>query len=149
VTKQESIRGIEIDPFRRTVEAIDFPGGAKDISDILSANPKYSGLFCCSYHNIAKRDVDIFVCDEGMIIEGNPVFMFNGEPLAGIGLVIEHDAEGDSASFQGDIEAIRCAVQWTRLVSSGELGPMSEFQGDDGFFHIHTGTPILKKEEAN
>lgn len=108
------MRAILIDPFEKEVREIDWSGKYHDISNILD----------CQYFDVAYIGSDdgdvIYVDDEGLFREkGQEYFAFAGHPhpLAGYGLLVGTDAEGETV-------APKMSIDWvtTKTFFLGDMG---------------------------
>lgn len=88
--------GYLIDPEMGQITTVDYNGDYKEISKIIKAP---SGLFCVVPLYDDDR-VDVFLDDEGLYVENQYFWMHRNypQPLAGFGLVLGLDSEGDSVS---------------------------------------------------
>jgi hypothetical protein len=97
-----------IDPVEKTVTQVDHSGDYKEIQKAIGC-----GLFTCAYPPGVGADV-IYVDDEGLFVEGQSFFKFEGypHPLAGKGLVLGTTGEGDSKSPDTALETIKAKVRF-------------------------------------
>lgn len=114
------MRGILIDPWLKTVTEVDCPEGIDAMYRLLS-NPLGPEVdtFCCGM-NWPNGDM-LYVDDEGLLKRGMRLFNIDradGQPLAGNGLILGHDAEGNSVDAKFMLTEIQCKVAWTDLVTA-------------------------------
>jgi hypothetical protein len=84
-------KAILIDPFKRTVSEVDWNGDYHHIYQLTD----------CDTFDVARINAKgdgIFVDDEGLFKEEQAFFVYNGygNPLAGKGLILGSDREGES-----------------------------------------------------
>lgn len=95
-----------IDPTECTVTPVTYNGDYKQIS-------KHLG---CDYFDVVRiSDNDaIFVDDEGLLKDGQHFFAHPDypDPLAGRGLVLGTDDEGESVSPKVTLERLRSQIRW-------------------------------------
>jgi len=108
------MKAILIDPFEKEVREIDWSGNYHDISNILDAPH-----FDVAHFGSGDGDV-IYVDDEGLFREkGQEYFGFAGHPnpLAGYGLLVGTDAEGNTVAPQ-------ISLDWaaTKTFFLGDMG---------------------------
>lgn len=89
-----------IDPFAKTVSEIEYDGNYTSIYKLISSESKKVDTFTCV--NINEQEDTIFVDDEGLLgnLATQYFFSFNGNLLAGKGLVLGTNEEGESVSPQ-------------------------------------------------
>jgi hypothetical protein len=82
-----------IDPVTRTVEEVNYSNDFTDIYDLIDCD-----TFTCV--NFNKHNDTIFVDDEGLFKSDQQFFHVQGypQPLAGKGLILGTDDEGESVS---------------------------------------------------
>lgn len=97
-----------IDPFTQTVSEVEYSGNYQDIYEFIDCD-----TFTCV--DINEDGDTVFVDDEGLI-NGKPQEFFAirnyPQPLAGKGLVLGTDEEGESVSPVSSIEDIRSKIEW-------------------------------------
>ena len=116
-TDTTEIHGYLIDPFAETVTQVAYDGDFTCIYKHIKAS-----LFTTVY--LENRDA-IFVDDEGLFKDDQRFFMFKGyrEPLAGRGLVLGFNAEGDTTSPKITMEKL------TELISFGDVWDLMKKAG--------------------
>lgn len=100
------MQAILIDPYKQTIEVVDYSGDWRDIKALLG---------CELFTTVYIDDVDsIYVDDEGLYVEDQKFFKLQGygQPLAGRGLVLGTDEEGDSTDCVSTLEQIQDMVEW-------------------------------------
>lgn len=115
------MKAILIDPFARTVEEVEYTGEYTNINEHIKA--QYFDVV-----RINRKGDAIFVDDEGLI-NGNENQQFFGwigyaNPLAGRGLVLGTDDEGESISPSIDLETVRKHVIWMNADEVSFVPPM-------------------------
>lgn len=100
------MKGYLIDPFKKTIEEVDYDGNFLSIYDFIDAP-----LFTCVRINSAADFV--YVDDEGLL-KPNAFFQITGypNPLAGKGLVLGSDMKGDSVDPSVDLAWVTANVQF-------------------------------------
>lgn len=103
-----------IDPQEREIRQVDYDGDYKSIYRLLDID-----TFTAVELN-DKRDV-VYVDDEGLLKD--PVYFFTvegyGQPLAGKGLVLGTDGEGETVEPTLSLETLTQMVGWKRLTVTG------------------------------
>jgi hypothetical protein len=106
------MKAILIDPFTKTITEVEHNGDYKQIYELI-------GCYCFTAVNLDNKGNAVYVDDNGLIedIDNQQFFMiFNqdGVPavLAGKGLILGCDAEGESVSTTISLEAARSIVAW-------------------------------------
>lgn len=103
-------RAILIDPEARSVKEVQIGDHYKEISRAIG----------CDYFCLAAQGLDdLYVDDEGLLKEGIPVFEIDGQLLAGRGLVLGRDGEGESCDARSTVASVLGRVQWTDLLTTG------------------------------
>lgn len=97
------MRAILIDPDTETISEVDYNGDYRQIHKLIEA----------SCFDLARIDAcnSIYVDDEGMLV-GKKIFAYEGYPLAGKGLVLGVDDEGNSISPSLTLDQVKQAVRW-------------------------------------
>ena len=110
------MRGILIDPWLKTVTEVKCGPGIDDMYHLMSnpLGPKVS-VFCIG-SMFEDRDT-LFVDDEGLLKPGMHLFRVSGRPLAGNGLILGCDAEGNSVDAKSSLTEIQTMIEWTNLVT--------------------------------
>ena len=100
-----------INPFAREVTQVEHSGDLEQIYGFLG------GVRCVTCVTINQEGDGVFVDDEGLFNGDNEFFSVAGypEPLAGFGLVLGCDPEGESVAPALTFEALRDRVKfWDR-----------------------------------
>jgi hypothetical protein len=129
------INGVLIDPFALTVSQVEYDGDdITAIHRLLSHESMKVDTFTAV--NLDRGDA-IFVDDDGLSKPCDRFFLWRGyhEPLAGKGLVIGSDSEGDSQSPKMTLIQARNKIIFTEHVPGAGL--------------IRTGTPWKKKDTTS
>lgn len=104
------MKAILIDPREMDVTEIDVPlegGNYGAIAEALQCE-----LFTVAQYLNSEGDA-LFCDDEGMLHHPEHFFMFNGTPLAGRGLVLGSDEEGETTPpAAATVESVLKCVQW-------------------------------------
>lgn len=97
-----------IDPFMETVQEIDYSGDWKDIRTLLKCD-----IFTTVYFDDMSTD-SVFVDDEGLYVDNQRFFKLGGytQPLAGYGLVLGCNEEGDSVDCMSTLEDVANQIEW-------------------------------------
>lgn len=123
------MRAILIDPAARTVTEVEHNGDYRDI---------YRHIECDCFSVVGIDDVDsVFIDDEGLLKdEPGPFFALAGypQPLAGRGLILGCDEEGETIAARMSLDEARAMVSF----------PEAKFRGfehyeeasPDGFFVV-------------
>lgn len=91
------MRAILIDPFDESVTEVEYDGDYKNIYKLLSHPEHHVDCFTVVY---LENGDGIFVDDEGLFKDPKHFFTYTGydQPIAGKGLVLGTDEEGNSVS---------------------------------------------------
>lgn len=104
--------GYLIDPFAQTVTPVEYDGDYRSIYKLIG----------CSTFTVASSSegLDCYVDDEGLLNGPTDFFVFEDypQPLAGKGLVLSHDEEGDSvgALRRPDVRFVRPVMYGEELL---------------------------------
>lgn len=109
-----------IDPAARTITQVEYTGDYKNIYTHIEAN-------CFDVARVYKNGDGIFVDDEGLLNEPEHFFIHRNypNPLAGKGLMLGVDDEGESVEPGTDIETLRNDIAF---VSRDEVVAMIEMR---------------------
>ena len=114
------MKAILIDPYAQEIVEVEYSGDYNDI---------YKFLQCDLFTTVYMPDTtdSIYVDDEGLYVENQRFFKFAGypQPLAGMGLVLGCNDEGDSVSCESTLEQVKAQVEWCEEGTSVE--PMLTF----------------------
>ncbi|MGA0610027.1 DUF3846 domain-containing protein [Caldimonas sp. KR1-144] len=113
------MRAILIDPFERTITEIDTiePGNLDSYYAALSRPGAPVTTFDVARYD--EADIDIYVDDEGLITGRATAFFQLGDldPLAGRGVVVSTDDEGNSMPPRASLEQVRAMTRWITPIS--------------------------------
>ena len=111
-------KGYKIDAEKRTITEVEV-GDYKTIYPHLSTSIK--AVDCFTVVGIEKDD-SIYVDDEGLLTIqfDTPFFLYEGypQPLAGNGLVLGTDEEGESVDPKNTLEFIKSKVKFMNLIQA-------------------------------
>jgi hypothetical protein len=96
-----------IDPFAQTITEVEYSGDYKQIYSLIDAD-----LFtACQINRFGDT---VFVDDEGLFKQNREFFLINGysQPLAGKGLVLGSNDDGESIEPSITIDQCRAFVDW-------------------------------------
>ena len=111
------MRGILINPFDETIKEVNISGNIEDI---------YLLTECRTFDIVALSDKDdLYVDDEGLLYD-NRYFTIYGKAIAGRGLIMAHDDEGNSISTTLSLQEIKDVVEW--LPEGHRETPYMEFK---------------------
>ena len=104
------MRAYLIDPFARSVKQVEYRGAIEEIYSFIQAD-----CFDCCRFSTAHND-GVFVDDEGLFKPDQEFFMIGNypSPLAGRGLVIGCDSEGESISAKSSVDDLN--IRFGKLV---------------------------------
>ena len=107
------MRAILINPFEREITTVIRSDNYKDIYNYLSTDDFSVNNFAVVHWDEFN---DIFIDDEGLYVDDQAFFSIAGTHselvLAGKGLILGHDSEGDTTDTDLTLEEIRSAVTW-------------------------------------
>ncbi len=97
------MKGILINAATRTITKVEVPEGYKNIYPFLGEGVD---MFQCV--DISKNGDTIYIDEEGLLKPQDNFFLYKGygQPLAGNGLVLGTDNEGESQNAQTKLETI-------------------------------------------
>ena len=106
------MRGILIDPWLKTITEVQCGEGIEDMYRLMSnpLGPKVD-VFCIG-RGWPNGDV-LYVDDEGLLKRGMRLFLMDGQHLAGNGLILGSDNEGNSVDAKLLLKEVQCLVKWT------------------------------------
>jgi len=128
------MRAILIDPFTQTIEEVDYSGDYKDI---------YTLIECDLFTTVYCLEDTLFVDDEGLYVKDQRYFKVAGyaQPLAGRGLLIGTDADGENTDAKTRLNILEKVIQWCPEGMSVE--PRFEAIGLDDTFEGLTDKEIV------
>jgi hypothetical protein len=108
------MQGILIDPFTKTVSEVSYNGNYKEIY-------KLTG---CSTFTVIELDANgetLFIDDNGLLENPEHFFKWEGyeQPLAGKGLILGTDSEGESVGTKFTKEFVEAQVTWPEIALAG------------------------------
>jgi hypothetical protein len=123
------MHAILIDPYAKSISSIEYDGELSSLYSILS---------CATVQAVSiGHDHVIYLDEEGLLHEPKPFFQWEGapNPIAGRGLIVKIDSEGEDAAASLRLEAIEKlvsfpAVRFTGMTTSVEEG--------DGYTIVNT-----------
>jgi hypothetical protein len=151
-TTPAGIAGILIDPTTETITRVQCSGDLERANDLPGI---YELLQCDTIDLVYLRDEpteeSMFIDDNGLLgdLDRQSFFMLGGRPIAGRGLVLGADSDGESigtalsvAEIEQQVEFIDNHTARRRIVAQDEAAraSMRERFGDTGFV-IHAGLP--------
>ncbi len=103
------MRAILIDPFAETITEIDYSGDYRDIYKLIRIEDRPFIILQIAYHE------NMFLDDEGLYQPGQRFFRFAGYAgtLAGCGLIIGEDEDGESAATELPLAWVEQKVSFT------------------------------------
>lgn len=149
-------RGILINPYDETITEVR----DKFVEDYQNIHKNLTELGVHSVHTLTcvrlsnYGDV-IWLDDEGHLTAGRKCWSLTGYsyPLAGRGLILGTDHQGETTSCSGFITPafVHKLVTWLRLLTTAEFGPSRESTVDHPIFgrvvQITQGAPRVRYEE--
>lgn len=104
------MRAILINPFDQTVTEVDYSGDFRDIYKLIDAD-------CFDCARISRGD-GIFVDDEGLLNQPTHFFQHAEypNPLAGKGLIVGCDSQGESVSCKTTVEEVKSKVTFSNIL---------------------------------
>lgn len=131
------MQAILINPFDKTIEEIEYSGDWKDISSLLECD-----IFTTAYFD--DTDDSVYVDDEGLYVEDQAFFTIGNypQPLAGRGLILGCNDEGDSVDCKTTLEEAKAMVEF--------LGnnPMGKPEAEFNVFSFDEIEKLLEKLDA-
>lgn len=116
----KKLKGILIDPVAQTVTAVNVPRGYKNIYPFLSDPPNGLSVDRFTVVTLGHNDA-LYVDDEGLLKDPRYFFLWRGfpQPLAGRGLILGTDSEGESTDAAIDLSTARRSVVFTEMSVKG------------------------------
>lgn len=101
------MKGYLIDPFKRTIEEVEHNGSLDSIYELIDAR-------CFALAAFDGKGNSAYVDDEGLFRDGQEFFLMKNypQPLAGKGLILGCNDEGDSVSPTVSIDEVRAQVKF-------------------------------------
>ena len=111
------MRGILINPFDTTIKEVVYTGDFREIYDLIG---------CRTFDCVRIYETqDMYIDDEGLLIDNQMYFTMNDRVYAGKGLLLSHDDEGESTSTNLDLQMVEDMVEW--LPEGHKETPYMEF----------------------
>jgi hypothetical protein len=103
------MKAILINPFDKTITEVDYDGDFMHIYDLIDA-----GCFGCA--RISEGD-GIFIDDDGLLKNPTHFFLHSEyhSPLAGKGLILGCDDQGEAVSCKTTVEEVRAKVSFRNI----------------------------------
>jgi hypothetical protein len=132
-----TMRAILINPFAKTVSEVEFDGNWRSISAWLD----------CEIFTIIRlaRYETLFIDDEGLLTDKPQAFFaWQGypQPLAGRGLILGEDDEGETVATDLTIDEVRARVTFPAVEVVGWLPATSSEAGDS--FVVRGPHPVFE-----
>ena len=108
-----NVRAILIDPFACTVTEVEHDASDyRHIYTLLSHESMPVDCFTCAYSDRLQPGEAIYVDDNGLLKPCDRFFVFAGypDPLAGKGLILGSDEDGETAAATSDLDSIRARI---------------------------------------
>ena len=115
------VKGILIDPFACTVTEVEHDAESiNNIYDLISHETMPVDCFTCAYARALAPGDAIFVDDEGPFKKPDRFFTYPGnpQPLAGKGLLLGSDIDGNTSSALTPIYLARIGVLFFRTTNN-------------------------------
>jgi hypothetical protein len=105
------MRAILIDPKAKTITEVEYTGDYKNINEHIEAE-LFTVVGIDHYENEDRES--LFVDDEGLYKEDQYFFLWNGydQPLAGKGLILGYNAEGESIATSLGLDYVTSMVKF-------------------------------------
>jgi len=98
------MKGILINPFDTTIKEVVYTGDFREIYDLIG---------CRTFDCVRLYETqDMYIDDEGLLIDNQMYFTMNDRVYAGKGLLLSHDDEGESTSTNLDLQMVEDMVEW-------------------------------------
>jgi hypothetical protein len=111
------MKGILINPFDTTIKEVVYTGDFREIYDLIG---------CRTFDCVRLYETqDMYIDDEGLLIDNQMYFTMNDRVYAGKGLLLSHDDEGESTSTNLDLQMVEDMVEW--LPKGHKETPYMEF----------------------
>lgn len=129
------MRAILIDPFSKSITEVDHSGDYKQIYQFLQISSPFTSI------RLAPREV-LFIDDEGLLKDQAHQKFFKisaiAQPLAGRGLILGFNAEGESVGTNLTLSQIKANVGW--------CNPATRVQPKMSFTHYEKdGTAVTEE----
>ena len=111
------MKGILINPFNETIKEVVYTGDFREIYDLVDCR-----TFDCVRLTIEN---DMYVDDEGLLIDNQRYFTMNNRVYAGTALLLSHNDEGETTGTNLDLQMVKDMVEW--LPEGHKETPYMEF----------------------
>jgi len=98
------MKAILINPKEQTIKEVEYKGDFKEIYSLVDCN-----TFDCVYLDNVEV---LYVDDEGLYVTDNRFFSINSRVLAGNGLLLGSDAEGETIGTGLTLQMVKDMVEW-------------------------------------
>lgn len=129
-------KAILIDPFACTVTEVDWNGNIDHIYELISHESMPVECFDCVSLGNAGNDA-IFVDDEGLFKDSERFFRYRdiNQPMAGKGLILGADDEGESIAPYINVDKVKKAISFLLHIGGGNF--------------VSTDKPWIRPEDRN
>jgi hypothetical protein len=117
------MRAILIDPYTKSISEISYDGTLESAYNLIS---------CYTIQAVSiGHDHVVYVDEEGLLHEPKPFWQWQGapNPIAGKGLIISIDSEGDDAPATVSLESIASRVTFPAVRFTGMTTSVDEQEG--------------------
>ena len=99
------MKAILINPFDETVKEVEYTGDYREI---------YSLIECRTFDCVRLTEIDdMYIDDEGLLINDQRYFSINGNNYAGKGLLLSHNGiDGETTATTFTLQDAKNKVQW-------------------------------------
>lgn len=111
------MRAILINPEDRTVTEVNYSGNYEQIYELIGCS-----TFTVIYVGLGDDDTEaLFIDDEGLLHEPKPLFKWASypQPLAGRGLILGENDEGDCVATKMTLDDVKAQVTWPAVWFTG------------------------------
>jgi hypothetical protein len=132
------MRAILVDPYKRQITEVDHDGTLSGIYAAIQVNT------ICSVR-VNNHDI-LWLDDEGLLKEGVPVFWWGTceHVLAGRGLVLGVDDEGETVGARIPLDTVKGDVRWTDDETTGRLEPSVEYVDEQKRHVLRIGEGVVR-----
>lgn len=137
------MRAILIDPATRTIEEVEHDGDWQQIGRLISYRGEQETFTIVELDGNAVLYLD----DNGLCKDELSTFHWGlyAPVLAGKGLILDTNVDGDTVGTTYPLELVRNQVTWSNKLTTGEVGPPQATRIIPGFgFVIVGGQGVLK-----
>ena len=111
------MKAILINPFDQTIKETEYTGNFKEIYDLIE---------CTTFDIVSlNNDDDMYVDDEGLLIDNQRFFSIKGGNYGGRALLLSHDDEGETTATTLTLQIVKDVVQF--LPEGHKETPYMEF----------------------